>query len=377
MRLIFSGDLCVSGSLKPELSHAANNLLKSADLVCINCEAPFIEVGTKPAPKAGPSICQTDLALDVIKDCYATHANLANNHIMDFGSAGLRTTLSKLAGIYTMGAGLSYPSAYEPAFVDHDRQQIALLAFGEAQFGVLQTPEVEQAGFAWIDSPDARKSVLQARDKADWVIVQVHAGLEMVDIPLPEWRVRYREFIDLGADIVIGHHPHVLQGAECYKGKMIYYSLGNFYMDVMLQQADPGSGGLLEVVIEDGQLTSRLIPLHVTRDMIDLSESAAAYQAYQSLCDKLNDESAYSKEIETICELFWTDAYSKYYESALTGLGTKPNKSASLRLIRRLLAFMIRRRWSEQSNELMLIHNIRIETHRWVVERALSKRALQ
>jgi len=375
-KIIFLGDLCVSGSVVPAVSPAANSILQSANFVCINFEAPVIQPGTAPAPKAGPSIHQTEIALDVVTLCCTTHLNLANNHIMDYGGSGLRTTLRMLDKHNIIGAGMSRKSAYQAAWVEHNGERIALLAFGEAQFGALQDLS-DDAGFAWIDSPDARRAVLEARTKADWVIVQVHAGLEMVDIPLPEWRTRFRELIDLGADIVIGHHPHVLQGSECYKDKMIHYSLGNFYMDVMLQQAVPGSGGLLEVIIEDGILSSRLIPLRVTQQLIDLDESKKTHQAYQAICYKLTDDAAYMKEIEDICEKFWVDVYSKYYEFASTGFGAKPNISAGLKLLRRLLAYLIRQRWNTQSNELMLIHNIRIETHRWVVERALSKRVSQ
>lgn len=376
MKLIFTGDLCISGAIRPTLSDAVASLLNSADLVCVNVEAPFIDMGARPAPKAGPSIFQTDFALDLIKDCHATHVNLANNHIMDFGVAGLETTIRRLDGISILGAGLSYRSAYQASFFVHEGQRVGLLAFGEAQFGVLQSEILDQqAGFAWIDSPDARMAVLRAREQADWVIVQAHAGLEMVDIPLPEWRQRYREFIDLGADIVVGHHPHVCQGSECYKGRMIHYSLGNFYMDVMLQQLDPGSGSLLEVAIEKGQLSSRLIPLRVTRERIDLDASDESYSIYQLRCTKLTDERTYIQEIDDICESYWIDIYSKYYESALTGVGTKPRKLSIFRVISRLLSLLFLQRWDERRHELMLIHNIRIETHRWVVARALSKRS--
>jgi len=377
MKLLFTGDLCLSNNNSPVLGDPISNLFASADIVCANFEAPLIQPGTKAAPKAGPSIHQTDQVLCLLEQCGITHLSLANNHIMDYGVSGLRYTLDKLNGYTIHGAGFSLEEAYRPIFHEKDGQRIALLAFGEAQFGALGMEPFQQSGFAWVDAPLARQAVIKARQEADWVIVQIHAGLEMVDIPLPEWRERFREFIDLGADLVIGHHPHVLQGSETYKNKTIHYSLGNFYMDVMLKQANPGSGGLLEVVIQGNELKSKLIPLKVTLAAIDIDCSDEAISYYQSLCTKIGVDSEYFSEINSICEEFWEEVYSGYYESATTGLGTTPNFLAVRRIARRLLGFIVRRQWNNEANELMLIHNIRIESHRWVVERALSNRVLK
>jgi poly-gamma-glutamate capsule biosynthesis protein CapA/YwtB (metallophosphatase superfamily) len=374
MKLLFAGDLCVSTQNAPGLGESIGNLFSSADIVCANFEAPMIQLGTRAAPKAGPSIYQTNQVLGLLEKCGITHLTLANNHIMDYGESGLRCTLETLKRYTIHGAGVTLEEAYQPIFHEQDGHKVALLAFGEAQFGALGMEPFQQAGFARVDAPLARQAVIKARQEADWVIVQIHAGLEMVDIPLPEWRERFREFIDLGADLVIGHHPHVLQGSETYKNKTIHYSLGNFYMDVMLKQANPGSGGLLEVVIEGNELKSNLIPLKVTLAAIDIDSTDEALRHYQSLCKKIVVDSKYFSEINSICKEFWEEVYSGYYESAMTGLGTTPNFLAARRIARRLLGFIVRRRWNNEVNELMLIHNIRIESHRWVVERALSNR---
>lgn len=377
MKLLFAGDLCISKQNTPELGESIDGLFFSADIICANFEAPMVQLDTRAAPKAGPSICQTEQVLDFLKNCGITHLTLANNHIMDYGESGLRYTIDKLKHHTIFGAGLSLEDAYRPIFHDQDGHKIALLAFGEAQFGALGIEPFHKPGFASVDAPLARQAVINARKEADWVIVQIHAGLEMVDIPLPEWRERFREFIDLGADLVIGHHPHVLQGSEIYNNKTIYYSLGNFYMDVMLKQANPGSGGLLEVVIEGNELKSKLIPLKVSLSCIEIDNSDKAISYYQSLCTKIDVDSKYFSEINSICNYFWEEVYSGYYESAMTGLGTTPNFLALRGIVRRFLGFIVRRRWNNETNELLLIHNIRIESHRWVVERALSNRVLK
>jgi len=300
---------------------------------------------------------------------------MANNHIMDYGPEGLKETLSKLSELEFIGAGLSFEEAYQPCWFERDGTRVALLSFAEAQLGVLQDElNDEQAGYAWIDHPRARRAIREARSKADVVVVQAHAGLEMTNLPLPELRSRYREFIDLGADLVVGHHPHVVQGSECYGQRMIHYSLGNFFMSAMLNQSDPGSGAALQVTIDQSGLISEIIPLRVSSATVDVDNSQEAQSQYSGISDKLLNQSSYDAEIDAICEEFWVNVYSQYYESALMGLGTKPRVTAFIRMIRQIAATVLGRRVSSPTNELMLIHNIRIESHRWVVARALANR---
>jgi poly-gamma-glutamate synthesis protein (capsule biosynthesis protein) len=374
MKLVFLGDDCASGTVAPVLQPEIKEVLSSAEIICINFEAPIISPGQRSSPKAGPTIGQPWTAIEICKQWGVTHYALANNHIMDYGTDGLRSTLEHMDETSYFGAGLTFDRAYEPCIIDLGGKRIALLAFAEAQFGVLKDESDEaQAGFAWVDHPKARQSIRDARANYDYVIVQVHAGLEMFGLPLPEWRLRYRELIDLGADLVIGHHPHLIQGSECYRGKMIYYSLGNFYMDVMLRQADSGSRGVLIVTLGNGGLESEFIPLRVSLTEVELDSTEACLDDYQLLCEKLSDESGYYAEVQKVCKEFWEQVYSGYYESALFGAGTRPSYKSTNRLLCRFLGRLLRGRVDSRSNELMLLHNIGIETHRWVVERALRK----
>lgn len=376
MKLLFGGDLCLTGSDVPALGEAARVLFSRADLVCFNFEAPSCDASAlRAAPKAGPAMAQSPAAVDLLRACSATHVTLANNHVMDYGREGLAQTLERLGEIRAFGAGLGFDDAYAPAFVQRDGMRIALLAFGEAQFGVLREPAPDAAGYAWVDHPRARAAIGAARANADWVLVQVHAGLEMVDIPLPEWRDRYRELIDLGADIVIGHHPHVLQGMEFHRGKPICYSLGNFCMEPMRAQADPGSGGLLEIEIGAGTLTTRMHALRLDGGAIELDDGAAATARFGDLCRQLAEARSYADKVQAVCDEFWRDVYAGYYESALLGLGTQGRLGGIGALLRRLVGRLRSPGEDDAANELLLLHNIRIETHRWVVERALSRRA--
>lgn len=372
MRLLFLGDYCISGTSKPNMGPNLSNLLGSADVIGINFEGPIHVGDLSRAIKAGPSISQSSQSLEFIKSVGATHFCLANNHIMDFGLDGFRETLKKFKANEYFGASLNSESIYKPSIINGDEISIGLLAFSEAQFGVHgDVLGNNYEGVARVDHPLARKAVQDAKRFCDRVIVQVHAGLEMVDLPLPEWRNRYRELVELGADLVIGHHPHVLQGAESYKGSMIYYSIGNFYMDFMFDRGEAFSGGLVEVTVDSGGFNSRLIPLKSTIDLVDLDLSITAQQVYKSLCDRLSNIDSYLLEVQKICDHFWEHVYTKYYEVALNGFGVRMKFSKLLKNAHHILRNTLRRRRSERENYLLLLHNIQIESHRWAVERAI------
>jgi poly-gamma-glutamate synthesis protein (capsule biosynthesis protein) len=172
--------------------------------------------------------------------------------------------------------------------------------------------------------------------------------------------------------MVIGHHPHVTQGSEEYAGKSIHYSLGNFYMGNLFDYVSC-SGSALEVVIDRNGLSSVVVPLRVSKGGINLDKSDEARDRYQNLCNKLTGEANYLQDIQTICDAHWAGIYARYYEAALTGLGTRPSLASAMRVLRRLAGICFKKRLHAEPNELLLLHNIQIESHRWVVQRALSK----
>lgn len=373
VKLVFLGDFCVTDGVMPTLGASLRDLIGSADIISINLEAPITKPGYSVLPKVGPAIGQPESVLETLKAWGINLFVLANNHIMDFGSKGLRRTLEVAGEVPVLGAGMNFEEAYRPHYATINETRIAFLAFSEGQFGVLlNNTSSNQAGYTWIDHPAARASIAEARSLADIVIVQAHAGLEMVNIPLPEWRERYREFIDLGADLVIGHHPHVIQGSESYKGKIIHYSIGNFYMDILARQRLPVTGGAVIVDVDGKELHSQLIPLRLTFGNVELETNETAMRSYLALCEQLENQTFYMDEIDRICEDSWRRIYSIYYETALNGIGSTPSLMNFMLMTKRMLKKFIRpQKQNAHGNELMLIHNIRIETHRWVVDRAL------
>ncbi len=208
-------------------------LVASADYSVCNFEGPIEGYGI-PQPKIGEHLFQKTGTVRGLKEQGFDLLLLANNHIMDYGPEGLAATIdcAKEAGLETIGAGLNAEAAYEPTIKELCGLKIGLINAAEAQFGVLDYFERPySAGYAWINHSRTDGNIVRLKKECDFVIVLSHAGLEHYSIPQKEWRERYRHFCSLGADVVIGTHPHVPQGYEKYCDSLIFYSLGNFYSD--------------------------------------------------------------------------------------------------------------------------------------------------
>ena len=196
-----------------------------AGTLLANLESPLIDkVPIPPAEfKSGPSLYSTSLGLQEIGN--ATMAfSIANNHIMDYGIAGLTSTMQQLdeLGIKYVGAGLSISAARQPIIITADGFRIGIIGCREAQFGSKNCADIGWWVFDVIHD---------LKTKVDKIVVSVHAAAEDSPFPSPLICHLYRHFIEAGADVVHGHHSHVPQGWEYYQNGVIFYGLGNFVVD--------------------------------------------------------------------------------------------------------------------------------------------------
>ena len=152
--------------------------------------------------------------------------SLANNHTMDCGKLGLLETISSLhgAGILTVGAGQDAVEARKPAMAEVRGLKVAFLAFTDV-------PDGSGAFIARGDSAAVVEAVALAKKQADLVVISFHWGEEYATAPLDYQRKLAHAVVDAGACLVIGHHPHVIEGVERYRRGLIAYSLGNFVFD--------------------------------------------------------------------------------------------------------------------------------------------------
>ncbi len=212
--------------------------LRAADLALVNLEGPFT-TGGKPLPKNFNFRASPHLAA-VLSRAGIGAVTLANNHMMDYGSTGLQDTLAALQGegIVAFGAGMAQAAARQGAVVERRGMRIGLLGYlflgpnsiepsamfaGPGRPGVAGHPRSGEAVEAMV-----REDVGRLRPAADVVVVSFHWGREKRYGPEPYQQRLGRAAIDAGAHLVLGHHPHVIQGIEAYGGGLIAYSLGNF-----------------------------------------------------------------------------------------------------------------------------------------------------
>ncbi|MFB5681180.1 CapA family protein [Paenibacillus terreus] len=268
--LNFVGDMQFSGKVEQLLQEQGydypykrlGSLFKSDDLTVGNLETPVTDGGTgaanktyvyKSSPDALPELAAA--GMDVV--------NVANNHILDQGVSGLKDTLTYLRqyGILYMGAGKNAEEAYAPVYVKRNGMTIALLGFSRVIPEVSWYAGAKSAGVAGVYDPAAAlQAIRQASKKADLVIVTAHWGKERASVLEDHQTELAHAFIDAGADIVIGSHPHVLQGLEMYKGKWIAYSTGNFIFSKSLTEATWDTAVFQASCTKDGACGMKLIP---------------------------------------------------------------------------------------------------------------------
>lgn len=240
-RIAFTGDLGFSSKyfrgtcgkedlLHPELAAYLSN----TDYTVVNVEGcVFQGQGTadKPIVHANPPEC-----IGFLKRINGNIWNIANNHIMDCGREGLESTLriAEENGVPTVGAGLNEEQAAKPVIIENDGADIGILSLTQEESptatenseGVIQWDNLEKVG----------QMIADVKAKCRWCVVVVHAGPEFCQMMPPSVRKLYRAYLKLGADVVIGHHPHVTQNYEVFGEKIIFYSLGNFVFDTDYQR---------------------------------------------------------------------------------------------------------------------------------------------
>jgi hypothetical protein len=207
--------------------YGCKSKVRSDAAVCLfNLETPIIGTKAIPVRKAGPHLLSPTLVLPLLNSNSTVVANLANNHMMDYGDDGLRSTSTECSrkNVLVVGAGENSEKARMPEAINVGGKTIGIIGCCEKQFGVATSWKSGVASVGgWIYS-----AIRDLRNRTDIVIISIHGGSEMSPWPSPEWQELLRSFVDAGADIIHGHHSHVPQGYEEYNKGLIFYGLGSF-----------------------------------------------------------------------------------------------------------------------------------------------------
>ena len=302
IRLFFAGDFCSKPStslITP--SDELIQLLSSCDCRVVNFEVPLKPEIELP-PREGERFFQNDDAPQFLRNLGFDLFSIANNHAFDWSEEGFKKTKTAL-GEASFGAG-TYEEAYKVKEIEINGVKIGFLALSYAVYTwpLQDTDEREGLGCAYINDLKVNHIILEAKNRRDYLFVLPHDGIEYIDVPMPETIARYRDFIDYGADGVFGSHPHCPQGWEEYKGKPIFYSLGNFFFN---SKADTSyrawnlphwyEGRCVIVSIENDSIKYEVINTrNVDNIAIEIDHSEESRKHNDTICGILSNRQAYN-----------------------------------------------------------------------------------
>ncbi|NIN65855.1 MAG: PQQ-binding-like beta-propeller repeat protein [Anaerolineae bacterium] len=274
VELVAVGDIMLSRTIEERMDvygsdypfSSTGDLIRGADIAVGNLECPLTTVGEPIAKRftfrAHPSHVEglVRAGFDIV--------NLANNHLLDFGGEGFVETIGVLQdnNLAYVGAGFSDADAHRPLIWEAKGRRIVFLSYAASRWkDSAEVPTDEWIAFA--DVLTIQDDVRRAAEQSDLVVVIMHLGTEYQGQPDEEQLAVSRAAIEAGACLVIGHHPHVVQGTTSYGGGFIAYSLGNFVFDLdVVERAREGA--ILRVLLgDDGVEAAELIPVRIADDV--------------------------------------------------------------------------------------------------------------
>lgn len=266
--ILFGGDICPQERveellLEKKYSDVFSDLeavTSGYDFSIVNLECPVVENGDicKPIEKCGRNLKCSGEIVNALAEAGIKGVALANNHVRDYGDSAILNTITQLdkRGIVHVGAGQTLHDARRVLYQYINGRSFAFVNFCENEFSIATD---KTAGAAPVDAVNNYEDITQARKDAEIVVVIVHGGHEFYQLPSPRMKKLYHWYIDLGADAVINHHQHCYSGYEYYKGKPIFYGLGNLCFDKKSMRNDNWNYGLLVGLYFGDTITHQII----------------------------------------------------------------------------------------------------------------------
>lgn len=369
IRLLFAGDFCSSTPEKIELSKEISGIFKESDLNILNLEGP-LEAGKRCSANKSVLKQSKNSSLWCRKNGFNI-VSIANNHSFDYGEAGIDETLknTKVNNVKAIGAGF-WEDAYKIETIIIKGKRIGFYAASSCDMATLKDKryDKDKKGCAWINHPDTRRAIINGKRECDYLFIIPHAGVEYMDIPLPEWRDAYKELIDLGADGIFSSHPHVPQGIEVYKSRPIFYSLGNFFFEgsssSMQHKHKFWNTGLIALVnITENEISFNYAVTKRDGYYLSIEKEESIINHIHEIIDDLNNDDRYYKRLEVDIEKF----HKKYKTWLLQGMNACEITSTIGNFY-----YVMKQFFKGKSNDMVALHQLRDENSRWTIQRALK-----
>lgn len=362
MNIIVAGDYCPRYRIAEMLLNSdysyfdeISDIIRSADYSIVNLECPICESDISPIVKCGPALKTNTNVVKSIKYAGFKCATLANNHFRDFGDIGCNNTINELANhlIDHVGGGNTLKEAQRVLYKDIKGERLAIINICENEFSIATETT---AGAAPIDIIDNYHQILEAKSNAKYVLMIIHGGHEMYQLPSPRMKKLYRHYVDLGVDAVINHHQHCYSGYEYYKGKPIVYGIGNLCFGSPNEQISKWNEGYLVNILfckEDVKinLTPYEQDCNKTNARIAVSDDPSFHSKIKELNDIIADDDLLSVNFNN-----WI---ASCYKSKLSLFSSYHNRYLNAAASRGYIP-----RPASRRELVSLLNNIACESHR-------------
>lgn len=330
LSITVGGDIAFDGDLHRKLKgHDPFEFIKTeienSDISIANCECVLSNRGTPT--QTWVNIKSNSSSAEHLK--IFTLLCLANNHIMDYGAEGLTDTINVLTkiGVRVLGAGSTYQQAINPLVIKRNSIKIGVINFTASTItSIYRSKLVNKAGPARYDEEYVLRQIRKLKRDVDIVVASIHWGVEYVYFPQLQQQILARKLVDSGCGLVIGSHPHVVQGIERYKHGLILYSLGNLFFDTTISNVRKSM--LVRVqVSRDGVLGYDVIALKLNNNHQPYRVTGPAETEFLKFIDCLS-----APMLPEISEKFWFEqaseiclkSYKASYKTLMKKYGTKP-----------------------------------------------------
>lgn len=347
-------DLFASAAVETLIGKDIKKLLDSASFTIFNLEVPLTDFST-PIKKCGPNLIAPTKTIAGLKAINPHFFTLANNHILDQGEQGLKSTTALLDkyGIDYAGAGKDLEEAAKPYIFEHDGKKIGIYCCAEHEFTIATENTPGANPFDPLNSLD---HVMELKKQCDYVIVLYHGGKEHYRYPSPYLQKVCRKLVDKGADIVVCQHSHCIGCEEKWHGGTIVYGQGNFLFD----DADNefwNSALLIELEFsKDSKVEIKYIPIKKNGNTVRLSDDSSILEGFKSRSKQIIDK----KFIEENYYQF-ADFMSKNYYYKISG---RVSTFLPVRIINKLTNYLLLKWIYGESEKLNIINYLECEAHR-------------
>jgi hypothetical protein len=374
IKILFVGDYAPVNRIKHlalsgKYEYIFNDLmaeLKDADYSVVPLECTLTNEA-KPRNKIGPNIKAGAENINAIKYANFKLIALANNHIMDYGVKGFKSTIAacEKAGIDYMGVGENLELARKIKYKEIKGKRFAFLNFAENEFS---TTDGLSPGANPINPVSNFNDIREAQSNSDFVFIIVHGGIENYQYPAPRQKELFRFYVESGANVVLCNHSHCISGYESYKDGFIFYGLGNFVFDWFIDKRVmidvPWNYGYMVKFNISNELTFNLIPY------VQCSSKQGTWLLNSKEKDKFSQNIAQINEIIKN-DILLDEQYQLFILQRVKNykIYIQPHFK---RIFRILLKIFPRNNFISRKKLLLLLNIIRCESHRDIFIRVLK-----